>query len=83
MSIEVVLDCAPGVRRPDHVLMDVLAGLQGIDVDDFKVVGTSFGEWTFRLNDEKHDAYARHRSVIAERIKTAYHAGAVRYATWD
>ena len=83
MSIQVVLDCAPGVRRPNHVLADVLAGLQGIAVDDFEVVGTSFGEWTFRLNDDKRDAYARHRDDIIKRIETAYHAGAVRFASWD
>lgn len=77
------IDCAPGSARPDAILAIVLSSINTtLTSDDFKVVGTFFGEWTFALKKEKEAAYKAAKKEIGDQLKTLNAQGAIRYASW-
>lgn len=78
----IVLDCPPGDPRPDVLLPGILKDT-GLEVDDFKLISTFFGEWTFRLKDtEKDDLYEGKKIIIGERIKDLHIRNFIRYGEW-
>jgi len=80
-KIHIILDCSPGVMRPDNVLENILASTQ-LELADFKIVSKCFGEWTFELSEDKEEIYENCKDLIIIKIKDAYKNGLIRYAEW-
>jgi hypothetical protein len=74
-----IIDCPPGITRPNNILSDVLSDT-GLNVDDFKNTSCSFGEWTFNLYDDKIELFKIHIDYIIEQLKKKYSSGTIRYA---
>ena len=81
-SIE--LDCPPGQPRPGDLLPSVLEDT-GLEVDDFELVSTSFGNWTWVLKAEvnKDKLYEEHRhKTIKPRVHALFGSNLIRYGSW-
>lgn len=80
MNITIEIDCAPGGPRPDVYLERVFEGTGIPTVDKSSAF---FGNWTFEIGDVKEEVWEQSKTNIAERLKSLYNNGAIRYASWD
>ena len=77
-----VIDCPPGVTRPNDVLSSILLNT-GLNADDFKNTLRYFGEWTYNLYDDKIKLFKENFVIIVERLKQRYNSGIIRYAEYN
>ena len=75
------LDCAPFCPRPDTYLPGVIEGT-GLTPDDFVITSKLFGCWEFTLKSEKKELYDNNKDKIADRVKSLYEKGSIRYGSW-
>ena len=81
-SFTIELGCPPGPPRPDDLLPGVLDGT-GLEVEDFKIIAQSFGDWEWLLvNKEKEALYKEVQPKIKDKITGLYNSGAIRYGSW-
>ncbi len=80
--IEIEIDCAPFTPRPNEILREVLSGT-AMTIDDFDIVAKFFGEWTFRVHEDKKNLYTSIKDLVGTRLTQAYHCGRIRYAMWS
>lgn len=76
----IILDCKHPIK-PDQILIKVLSKT-ALNIEDFKLESKFFGQWTFRLNDDKEQLYQENLNIIISEIKKAYSSGQLRYAEW-
>ena len=77
-----IIDCPPGLIRPNNVLSSILSDT-GLNDGDFKNTACNFGEWTFNLYDDKIELFKINFDSIVERLKNKYSAGIIRYAEFN
>jgi hypothetical protein len=75
------LDCPPGNPRPGDLLPAVLQDT-GVVIDPEKTVGRFFGNWTWQVPPDQSEQYEKQRKLIADRIKSLYERGFIRYGSW-
>jgi dimeric dUTPase (all-alpha-NTP-PPase superfamily) len=80
-NIQILLDCPPGIIRPNNVLENILVSTT-LEVSDFEITSKCFGAWTFELSEEKRKIYEDYENLIITKIKDAYNDGLIRYAEW-
>ena len=76
-----VIDCDPMSPRPDTYLKGLFEGTS-LSEESLELVGQSFGEWTWKVKPEAEKEYNRRRNLIAERMKSLYARGRIRYGCW-
>ncbi len=77
----ILLDCVPGPIRPNNILDNILKNTS-LKSSDFIVESTTFGQWVFRLNNDKEQLYQDNLDIIVSEISKAYKSGQIRYAEW-
>jgi len=91
-----IIDCAPGLLRPDNVLKlvlvennvddlteeDALMYDDGISVDDFTLVSANFGEWKYAVYKEKEQLFEDSIPKISDLLMNLYRSNLIRYAEW-
>ena len=75
------IDCPPGQRRPDVVLLAMCQTL-GLATDMFVTESRFFGEWTWRVSSEYRGAYVMAIPAIENHLVALYGEGVIRYAEW-
>lgn len=80
-KIQIILDCYPGVIRPNNVLENILESTQ-LSISDFNVVSKFFGAWTFELAEDKQEIFKNYENLIISKITDVYNKGLIRYAEW-
>ena len=91
-----VIDCVPGLLRPDNVLKmilvdndpdfeedDALLFNDSISFDDFTLVYTSFGESKFAVYKDKELLFELNLPKIIDHLTNLYRCGQIRYAEWS
>lgn len=76
---EIIIDCAPGFPRPNHILEIVLNGT-GIPVLEKSY--SWFGEWGWDYSSIPDKLWDEQISLIEERFNRAYESGWIRYSKW-
>lgn len=75
------IGCPPGNPRPDSVLKQVLEKT-ALSPDDFTLLDTLFGDWSWQLKEGKEKAYAEAKDTIGKRLSKLYDNKTIRYAKW-
>jgi hypothetical protein len=76
-SIE--LDCPPGSPRPG----DLIAGvIKDTGLSKKPPVSTCFGNWIWKYDEVNCDQWDKIVPILAERIKSLYNDGSIRYGSW-
>ena len=92
-----IIDCAPGLLRPDNVLKTVLLDDNvddlteedslmyddGISVDDFTLVSSYFGEWKYAVYKDKEQLFELNIPKISDLLMNLYRSNLIRYAEWS
>ncbi len=81
-TYKIILDCPPGPYRPIDALPNALKNTD-LSTNDFKVLSTLFGEWTFELTSEKNELYESCKKIIAKNITDMYYENNIRYGSWS
>jgi hypothetical protein len=77
------LDSSPGsYPRGPELMEQVLEGTGLKNGEDVVCTGTFFGNYTFQVNPEKDKEYEAVKTTIGDKIKSLYHGGKIRYASW-
>ncbi len=80
-NIQIILDCPPGINRPDNILEMLLTATE-LKTSDFNIISKVFGSWTFELAEDKKEIYEKYEDAIIIKIKKVYANGLIRYAEW-
>jgi hypothetical protein len=91
-----VIDCMPGMLRPDNILKtvvvdndpdfeedDALMYDDSISFDDFTLVSSSFGEWKFAVFKDKELLFELNQPKIVDHLTNLYKCGQIRYVEWS
>ena len=94
-----IIDCDPLSLRPDNVLKIVLLDANdekefeeedtllynddSLNVDDFTLVSSSFGEWKFGVYKDKEQLFELNLPKISDILTNLYNSRQIRYAEWS
>ena len=76
---EIVLDCPPGLPRPDDLLP---AALKGTSLEIKPPVGKFFGAWTWDYSEVPEEEYKANMVKLKENIARLFQKGEIRYGSW-
>jgi len=96
MSLEIEIDCAPGLTRPNVYFECIINQAENNSVlknfaqeyiknnPEFKPEFTSFGNWgwTINLKDHKEIGSAL-EELFRTKLTSYYNQGYIRYASWN
>lgn len=78
-SQTIVLDCPPGIVRPDMLLSTVL---EGTTISTVEASSKVFGSWVFNFQHIDKELWDAQLDTISGRIQKLYENGAIRYGSW-
>jgi len=86
----IIIDCKPGLIRPNNVLEMVLHDDTKNDlknavltIDDFLLKAKTFGEFKYNISKEKEQIFEDNLPKIVDALKGLYNCGIIRYAEWS
>jgi|688.fasta_scaffold49598_5 hypothetical protein len=92
----VIIDCKPGLIRPDAFLQmvlidddpdfeedDALMFNDAISFEDFTLIYSNFGEWKFGVFKDKELLFELNLPKIIDNLTKLYKCGQIRYAEWS
>ena len=90
----IIIDCKPGLIRPNNVLEMVLHDDTKNDlknetkdtvltIDDFLLESKTFGEFKYNILKEKKQVFEDNLPKIVNALKGLYNCGIIRYAEWS
>jgi len=78
----IIIDCPPGIQRPDLIFKNILIKTS-LNIDDFIIISKVFGAWTFKLNNnDKINDFVSNIYIFQKELNTLYLNRVIRYAEW-
>ena len=91
-----VIDCLPGPTRPNDILKMILLTLDendfeeedalmfddGLNIDDFSLISSSFGEWKYGVYKDKEQLFEANLPKMVDFLTNLYNNSQIRFAEW-